>query len=48
MWKVMLLFGFIIAITPTLAYGIWNGMSLLGLVLCLLSGGFILREEMDR
>lgn len=48
MWGGMLLFGFIIAVTPTMAYGVWNGMSLLGLCICILSAGFILRKELDR
>lgn len=47
MWWIMMMFGFIVAITPSLAYGVWNGMSLLGLCICILSAGFIMKEGFD-
>lgn len=45
----LLIFGFMIAVMPTMIAGVWNGQSLLGLVMCLIAGGWILRTEaMDR
>ena len=48
MWRWIMFFGFIIAVTPSMFYGVWNGLSMFGLMLCFLSAGFILREEMDK
>ena len=45
----LLIFGFLIAAMPTMIAGVWNGQSLLGLVMVLIAAGWILRTEaMDR
>ena len=45
----LLIIGFVIAATPTMVRGVWDGQSLFGLVLVLLAAGWILRTEaMDR
>jgi len=45
MWYLVLVVGFIVAVMPTILFEVWNGASLLGVVLVLLAGGFILRRE---
>jgi hypothetical protein len=45
MWVVALIVGFVIAVTPTMFYQTWNGLSLLGVMIVLLAGGFIVRNE---
>lgn len=48
MWYAVLVVGFVTAVTPTLLWQTWNGLSLLGAVLVMLAGGFIVRlEAMD-
>lgn len=45
----LLIFGFMIAVMPTMIAGVWNGQSLFGLVMCLIAAGWIMRTEvMDR
>jgi hypothetical protein len=45
----LLIFGFMIAVMPSMIAGVWNGQSFLGLVICLIAGGWILRTEaLDR
>ena len=45
----LLVVGFVIAATPTMIRGVWDGQSLFGLVLVLLAAGWIFRSEaMDR
>lgn len=45
----LLIFGFIVAASPSMIRGVWDGQSFLGLVICLIAGGWILRTEaMDR
>jgi hypothetical protein len=45
----LLVVGFVLATTPTMIRGVWDGQSLFGLVLCLLAAGWIIRSEaMDR
>jgi hypothetical protein len=45
----LLIFGFMIAVMPSMIAGVWNGQSFLGLVICLIAGGWILRSEaLDR
>jgi len=48
MWYWMLLIGFTIASIPSMVYQVFNGISMLGLMICLLSAGFILLKEVDR
>jgi len=49
MWWAVLVVGFIVAVTPTMMLGVWNGASFLGLIVCLVAGGFIVRREyMDK
>jgi hypothetical protein len=48
MWVFVLIVGFVIANVPSMFWGVWNGLSLLGLCICILSAGFILREEMEK
>jgi hypothetical protein len=46
---VLLVFGFVVAASPTMIRGVWDGQSLFGLVLVLIAAGWILRSEaMDR
>ena len=45
----LLAVGFVLAVTPTIFRGVWDGQSLFGLVVCLIAAGWILRSEaMDR
>lgn len=45
----LLIFGFMVAVMPTMIAGVWNGQSLLGLIICLIAAGWIMRTEvMDR
>jgi hypothetical protein len=45
----LLVVGFVLAATPTMIRGVWDGQSFLGLVLCLIAAGWIIRSEaMDR
>ena len=45
----LLVVGFVLATTPTMIRGVWDGQSFLGLVLCLVAAGWIIRSEaMDR
>lgn len=45
----LLVIGFVIAATPTMIRGVWDGQSLFGLVLVMIAAGWILRSEaMDR
>jgi len=48
MWWWMLLIGFMIASVPSMVYQTFNGLSLFGLMICLLAAGFILLKEVDR
>ena len=45
MWYAVLVVGFVTAVTPTLLWQTWNGLSLLGAMLVMLAGGFIVRRE---
>jgi hypothetical protein len=45
MWFVILVVGFLTAIAPTLLWQTWNGLSLLGVMVVLVAGGFIVRNE---
>jgi hypothetical protein len=42
---VLLLVGFLIALTPTMIRGVWDGQSFFGLVVCLIAAGWIIRSE---
>jgi hypothetical protein len=42
---VILAIGFLIAIAPTLVQGVWNGQSFLGLMIVLISAGYIFRKD---
>jgi hypothetical protein len=45
----LLVVGFVLATTPTMIRGVWDGQSFLGFVLCVLAAGWIIRSEaMDR
>jgi hypothetical protein len=45
----LLVFGFVVAATPTAIRGVWDGQSLFGLILVIIAAGWILRSEaMDR
>lgn len=44
----LIVVGFIVSIAPTIFQGVWNGQSLLGLVMVMIGAGWVLREEMDR
>jgi hypothetical protein len=45
----LLVVGFVIATTPTMIRGVWDGQSFLGLIIVILAAGWILRSEaMDR
>lgn len=46
-WWLVMLVGFVIAVTPTIMFQVWNGASLFGLCVCMLAAGFILREADD-
>ena len=48
MWYALLVVGFVTAVTPTLLWQTWNGLSLLGAMLVMLAGGFIVRQEAMR
>lgn len=48
MWWIVLLTGFGIACWQSFFYQTFNGASLFGLMLVLLSAGFILTKEIDR
>jgi hypothetical protein len=41
----LLVVGFVVAASPTMIRGVWDGQSLFGLVLVLLAAGWILRTE---
>ena len=42
---ILLILGFVIAVLPTAIAGVWNGQSLLGAILCLLAGAWILATD---
>jgi len=37
--------GFIVAMIPPVFFGVWNGVSMAGLMLTVLVAGFIVRDE---
>ena len=41
----LLVVGFVIAATPTMIRGVWDGQSLFGLIIVLIAAGWILRTE---
>jgi hypothetical protein len=45
----LLIVGFVIATTPTMIRGVWDGQSFLGLMIVMGAAGWIIRSEaMDR
>jgi len=45
----LLVVGFAVAATPTAIRGVWDGQSMLGLMMVILAAGWIIRtESMDR
>lgn len=48
MWWVILFIGFLIASTQSFFFQVFNGLSLFGLMLVLVSAGFILTKEIDK
>lgn len=44
----LIVVGFVVSVSPTIFQGVWNGQSLLGLVMVMIGAGWVLREEMDR
>lgn len=47
MWWLIMLVGFVTAVTPTILWQVWNGLSLLGVCVCLLAAYSIMTKEMD-
>lgn len=47
MWWIVMLIGFVISVSPTMLFDVWNGASLFGLMVCMLAAGFIMRRMDD-
>jgi hypothetical protein len=46
--SLLVIAGFMIGAMPTFVQGIWNGQSLLGLLMCVVGGIWLLAREAER